>query len=410
MSLQLRWVGDEELDRVAETRLNCYAHAGRLAEEMRERLRDNPTAKSGDFLLAEADGTAIGTATSISMRMWVRGGAIPCQGVAWVGTIKTHRRRTQGADGIATQIMRETLRKAREREQVVSALMPFRGSFYEHFGYGFVERRNIWTIPIAILPHGSFEGIRFYRAEDRPGLVTFRQRIVESGQCDIERPADVWEFLLKARLDAGFVVVDQVDPDGPIRGFLCLDHQQVGTLDFLRVAQINYEDTAALLRQLHFLASLRDQYHSAILSLPVDLPLNWLLRESQLPHRLVNHPHAELRQDTRMQIRILDHKRFIESMRLSADVKGKLVIAVQECEGSESRFQIDFAEGRASVSTSHATPDFVCRDRVWAAIACGDLPAQKAIELGLAQSQQPDRAALLGAFAVGPMPFCHEYF
>ena len=32
-------------------------------------------------------------------------------------------------------------------EQVISALMPFRGSFYEHFGYGIAECRCTWTVP-----------------------------------------------------------------------------------------------------------------------------------------------------------------------------------------------------------------------------------------------------------------------
>src|SRR5258708_4987058 len=142
MPLHLNWVGEEDLDRVAQTRMLCYAHSGSELEGLRKRARENPAAKPGDFLIAEQNGSAVGTTTSLSMTMWVRGAAVPCQGVAWVGTIKTHRRRTEAGDGVATQLMRETLRKAREREQVVSALMPFRGSFYEHFGYGFVERRN----------------------------------------------------------------------------------------------------------------------------------------------------------------------------------------------------------------------------------------------------------------------------
>ena len=90
-----------------------------------------------------------------------------------------------------------------EREQVVSALMPFRGSFYEHFGYGFVERRSEWTLPLPVLPHGGFEGIQFYQPGDLQELVHFRQRVVERGQCDIERPIDVWGFQLKAQDGGG---------------------------------------------------------------------------------------------------------------------------------------------------------------------------------------------------------------
>lgn len=390
--------------------MRCYAHAGREIEKYKLQIRENPATRPGDFLIAEQDGEAVGTATSLSMTMWVRGAPVACQGVASVGTIKTHRRRNAGAQGVATQIMWETLRRAREREQVVSALMPFRASFYEHFGYGLVERRCEWTTPLSILPAGSFEGIRFYRDADLPELMHFRQRTVEHGQCDIERPEEVWKYWLKGRCEAGFVVVDRQRAGGPVHGYLAFEHQQIGTRDLLRVMQMSYDEIPALRRQLHFLSSLRDQYLTAVMLLPTDLPLNWMLRETQLPHRLVNHPHAEARQDTRMQLRVLDHKRFLETLTLLADPRGSMTIAVIESEGHESRFRVEISEGRAVVSKSDATPDFTCPDRVWAAIACGDLAASRALQLGLASAAEPRHAELLDVFGKGPPPFSHEYF
>ena len=409
MSLQLRWVGEEDLDRVAQTRMLCYAHASKDIERFREGIRADQRAKAGDYLLAERDGVAVGTATSLSMTMWVRGGEVPCQGVAWVGTIKTHRRRTQAGDGIATQIMRETVRRARERAQVVSALMPFRASYYEHFGYGIVERRNEWTVPLSLLPSGAFEGLRFYEPGDLAELSRFRHRIVQIGQCDIERSDYVWQFLLN-RAESGFVVVDRPAADGPVRGFLIFEHAVVGTRDHLRVVQNNYEDIAALNRQLHFLASLRDQYAAAALTLPVDLPLHWLLRETQLPHRPVNHSVAELRQHTRMQVRILDHKRFLEAMRLPEHARGRTVVEIHECEGVASRFEIEISAGRAQVRPSDQPADLTCSDRIWAAVACGELSARRAVELGLALSENSSATHVLDALASGPAPFCHEYF
>src|SRR5688500_16356890 len=157
MSLELRWVDDDERDRVAETRMLCYAPARKELAGYVERLKSDKRVKAGDWLLAEVDGQPVGTATSIAQTMWVRGGPVPCQGVAHVGTIKTHRRKSgNGQPGVATAVMNETIRAARERGFVVSALMPFRGSFYEHFGYGFVERRAEWTVPMAVFPKGGF--------------------------------------------------------------------------------------------------------------------------------------------------------------------------------------------------------------------------------------------------------------
>src|SRR3954452_9217935 len=150
MALTLRWLGEGEgeIDRVAQTRLYCYSPAAKDLEAYQKRIRADQRVKTGDFLLAERDGVAVGTTTSISFAMWVRGARLACQGVAWVGTIKTQRGsgRAGGEKGIASQLLNETVRKGRERGEVVSALMPFRSSYYEHFGYGMVERRNEWTV------------------------------------------------------------------------------------------------------------------------------------------------------------------------------------------------------------------------------------------------------------------------
>jgi predicted acetyltransferase len=360
-------------------------------------------------LLAERNGESVGTSTALSMTIWVRGGAIPCQGVAFVGTAKTHRRCMAGEDGTGTQLMRETLRAGRERGAVVSALMPFRASFYEHFGYGLVERRNEWTLPLAVLPVGSSDGIRLYESDDLPELVGFHQRMVETGQCDIERSSEAWKAVIK-RTDAGFFLVDRPQPDGPVRGYLWIEHEKIEARDYLLIVQNNYADSAALTRQLHFLASLRDQYHSVIGAFPADLPLNWLLRETQVPHRDVNHPTAELQSHTRMQLRILDHKRFLESLRLATCASGKVTVTVQETEGTLSSFTLDISGGRANVSSAHGSSDFACSDRVWAAIACGDLPAQRAIELGLARCINQETARVLEALGQGRLPFCREHF
>ena len=425
MSLSLRWVNESEYERVADTRLYCYGSALRDRASYLDRLRDEPRLGPGDCLLAERDGRAVGTATSLSMRMWVRGGVVPCQGVAWVGTLKTARRSSApgsaashaGAGegsrepGVATRIMHETLRRAREREQVISALMPFRGSFYEHFGYGIMERRFEWTLPLAVLPPGPADGLRFYEPADLPELVACRQRVVEAGQCDIERSAAVAAHYF-GTWDEGMIVVDRPADGGPLRGWMALAHQHEpdGT-DTIRVTQPGYQDVAGLKRQLAFLASLRDQYTRATMTLPADVPLNRLLREPQITHRdNKNHPTPEARPYTRMQCRVLDHRRFLEAMRLPADARGRVGVTVHETEGHASRLWLEFADGRVTTSPAVGEAQFECRDTTWAAVATGDLPATDAVRYGLATAGDPAAAALLDVLSRGKLPFTHEYF
>jgi hypothetical protein len=180
------------------------------------------------------------------------------------------------------------------------------------------------------------------------------------------------------------------------------------------VVESAYDSHAAFLRQLHFLRSLRDQYSGTILHLPADLPLNRLLSETQLPHRpveQVEHAVARAQPMTRMQVRILDHVRFLEALRLPATHKpGKATIAIRESEGEVSRIQLELDAGRIRARGVGGDAEVECSDQVWAAIACGDIAASDAARLGLIRVTNPDALGTLDVLSVGPVPFCNERF
>lgn len=388
----------------------CYAAGRGELPRYIERIRGDTHIKAGDFLLAERDGEPVGTATGIPMTMWVRGGPIPCQGVGFVGTIKTQRRKRIEGRGIATALMQETLRAARERGYVVSALMPFRGSFYEHFGYGFVERRRDWTLPMSILPRADFDHFRFLKPDDLDELIRFKQRLTEQTHGDIERHRVVWERYLR-QTDSEYHVVDRAT-GGPIRAYLAFGHVHNSGPDTVRVSDAMYEDIEALKRILHFLETLRDQYTNASLVLPADVRLNWLLKETQMTHRANrNHSTAEARPFNRMQVRVLDHARLLNAMtNLPAEQRGTAVVKVHEPEGDAVALNIEIAKGRASAEKSSSTPAIECDARTWAAMVFGDLPASEAARLGLITVHDRKALPVLDVFASGPAPYCMEYF
>jgi predicted acetyltransferase len=408
MALSLRWVNDDERERVAETRMLCYSPASRERAAYVERLNNDARSRAGDYLLAEENGVAVGTSTGMALTMWVRGGAVSCQGVAHVGTVKTHRRRSGG--GIGTVLMNETLRSARERGFVLSALMPFRGTFYEHFGYGFMERRADWTIPMAILPQRENDEFRFYRESDFEELVRFKQRLTERTHGDIERPAALWKQYLDGS-DDGHCVVER-SGDGPIRSFIYFVQTHHQHQDTLKVDEALYEDAGGLRRVLGFLGSLRDQYAFASMVVPGDLPLNRLLVEDQMTHRQNrNHATAEVRPFNRMQVRVLDHAKLINAMKsLPRDRSGKVVVAIRETEGATSKIAIELKDGAAAASATDASADVEMSDRMWAAVALGDLPATRAADLGLIAVTNRTPLGVLDALSAGAAPFCREYF
>ena len=208
----------------------------------------------------------------------------------------------------------------------------------------------------------------------------------------------------------GMEVIDRPDPNGPVLSWLYFVEARENEKTYLRDGSRLGFDRLRSSAQLHFLSSLKDQYSGAYLVLPGGLQLNRLLKEDQIPHRPVEHSVARAKPYTRMQIRVLDHKRVLESMQMPAETKGKVTVAIRECEGTTSAFQMDFAESRIAVMPSTQSPDLECTDVMWASLMSGDISAGDALHLGLIKVSSPQALRLLGAFSEGPAPFCQEYF
>lgn len=409
MPLNLKWVGEADYDRVLQTRLYCYGASWKDQSLFRARLEHDTRCKPGDYLLAERDGLDVGTLTSLSLKMWLHGASFACQGVAWVGTIKSHRRGGSGNEkGIATQVMNEGLRLARERGEAISALMPFRATFYEHFGYGFAERRTEWTLPANVCPAGNFDSLRFMTESDHAAMAECRNRVARAGNADMERSADGWNRHFKTYADAMFIV-DRPTKDGPVHGWLAIVAESRDGKSAALVVDREHDSIDALKRQLRFLASLKDQHSVASIHLPGDIPLHLILRETQLPHRLVEHAVAAARPYTRMQIRVLDHKKVLERIHWPMETKGKFGVSIKECEGEISRLTIDINNGRATVSAG-STDDVQLSDVHWAEIISGYISATELAKLGLIKSNKPQALKILDSLSTGSAPFCMEYF
>lgn len=410
MALKLEWTGEPGYDRVALTRQRCYSGvAGNLAK-YREGLDLDRRGKPGDYLLASRDGVDVGTATALSLQLFIRGAKLPCQGVAYVGTVKSQRRGGSSDErGVASQIMSATIDKARERGEVVSALMPFRASFYEHFGYGNAEQRVEWNVPLSILPRGDFNGFRFYEPGDEPKLLDLRAREAAAGQCDIET-SDAALQSFKRSWGDGQLFVSQPVAGGALDAYAFLIEERGPGTATIVVDDWSADSPAAFLRLLHFVASLKDQYSFARITLPADLPLNRLLKESQIPHRQVDHPVATKRPYTRMQIRVLDHVRLLGALTLPDARRGTCAVAIRETEGAITRLKLDFADGKIAAKTTTGDCEVEMTDVAWASIVSGDLPASAAHRWGAIRSNSFAAITLLDALGQGPLPWCQEYF
>jgi predicted acetyltransferase len=94
-------------------------------------------------LVAELDGAAVADLGAVRMRQNIRGAVYPMAGLAGLATLPQVRRR-----GFARALITEMLGLMRESGHVVSALYPFRPSFYERFGYvGLPQARTVTFAP-----------------------------------------------------------------------------------------------------------------------------------------------------------------------------------------------------------------------------------------------------------------------
>lgn len=128
------------------------------------RADEQPTAPAyltgNRTLVAEEDGETLATASAIPMRQNLHGTVRPTAGVAGVTTHPLARRR-----GLVRTLLHQLLDEMRDEGHQLSALYPFRPSFYARFGYtGLPAPRTVTFSPANLGP--------LLRA-DLPGEVTW---------------------------------------------------------------------------------------------------------------------------------------------------------------------------------------------------------------------------------------------
>lgn len=124
-------------------------------ESYRRRMRFFETAVS---LVAEEDGRALAGVAALRMRQNVRGLVHDMAGVASVSSHPSARRR-----GLVRELIQRLLRQMKDEGAAVSALYPFRASFYARFGYVGIPRQRTATF--------APDGLREYVGAELPGEV-----------------------------------------------------------------------------------------------------------------------------------------------------------------------------------------------------------------------------------------------
>ncbi|WDZ86252.1 GNAT family N-acetyltransferase [Micromonospora cathayae] len=145
--MTIRRVSGEEILTLSHP-LRAYAFdaSPKVADHDELRRTWLPYQEGSRTLVVEEDGTALATATAIPMRQNLRGRVLPMAGVAGVASHPLARRQ-----GHVKKLLHHLLDEAHDEGQLLSALYPFRPSFYERFGYVGVPAPRTVTFPVADL-------------------------------------------------------------------------------------------------------------------------------------------------------------------------------------------------------------------------------------------------------------------
>jgi Acetyltransferase (GNAT) domain len=143
-----RITADERLTLAFPLQAYAFDRSPTTAEDEERRRRYLPYQTGNTTLVAMVGEQPQAVASAIPMRQHVRGAVLSMAGIAGVATHPLARRR-----GHIRALMIQLLHESRDAGHLVSALHPFRPSFYARFGYvGLPQAKRVTIAPADLAP------------------------------------------------------------------------------------------------------------------------------------------------------------------------------------------------------------------------------------------------------------------
>lgn len=243
-------------------------------------------------LVVDEAGAFIGTAGAYSLRLAIPGGEADAAGVTMIGVLPTHRRR-----GLLTQMMRLQLDDVAARGEPIAVLWASEAGIYQRYGYGLasvqgnisIERnRALWLEESTVVGRPRFVDV----AEAVKLMPEAYDRVMATRPGMFARSVAWWEAHLLVdtkdhREGAGPMQRVVFEDDGRVHGYALYRTRTkwpegfpAGQLEVIEAVGVSAEATRAVWSFL-FGVDLMDRVRAW--HLPLDHPLQWMLRE---PDRL----------------------------------------------------------------------------------------------------------------------------
>lgn len=408
-ALRYRPARRTDIETLVELSLRTYRVSS--AEARRDFFSDHPRFSLRDVRVGELDGEIVASLVLYPLHAFVRGEKLPVTGVGSVAVSPEHRRR-----GIGEALIRATLREMRQRGDALSMLYSFRGDFYRRFGWGLVEQPSMYAVPPAVLPASDeARRVRRLRMPDRPLVQELYDRFTrERGHFALARRSEWWERRLWG-YEGEWVVYER--SRGQIEGYVQLV-VDAGDGPWKLVITVN--EFVAMTPDAHrgltgYLHGMRDQATEIVMKQPASAP--WGAQFSDA---------ANLRGELKLgvtrstghvgygaMLRLLDVKSALESMPVSPQARGDLVIDVRDSvlSANERAYRVHARDGQLAVRAETARqaasrdklPRLVTSAEVLAIVASGAVSPTEAAEAGMLEDQRGAAALIETWFRTRPV-------
>ncbi|GIM94215.1 GNAT family N-acetyltransferase [Paractinoplanes toevensis] len=361
-------------------------------ETYRKRMRFHETTVN---LIAEEDGQTLAGVAALRMRQNVRGLVHDMAGVASVSTHPAARRR-----GLVRELMQRLLRQMRDEGCAVSALYPFRPSFYAKFGFVGIPRHRTATFAPEGLAHllraelpGEVERLSMHEGfgaydELTRRLVTSRHGFAVYDEVRSAEFRDDKLWVAVARGEAGEVL-------GVVRYRIDQHGGELVGSDLLCTGPLG----RALL--LQFFARHVDQVARVSARLSVDdVPELWGLDFEVTTTGKVDNPG-----DNAPMVRVLD----MAALSGSQAGPGEVTLEIVDDEHIGGVWQLSATDGTLGVDKGTATPAATLTAAGFSALAYGVLDPVEVFTRGLGEVS-PDAIPALTAMFPRQMPYLFADF
>ncbi|SHJ76104.1 GNAT family N-acetyltransferase [Tepidibacter formicigenes] len=293
-------------------------------------------------------------------------------------------------------IMKSALNELYKKNQIVSILMPIDYRLYRYFGYEHCCDQIEYNMDIEILKDFKINGnLKKASLEDIPGLIDVYKSFLKDKNGYILRDENYFENLFKEiNSEDGYIYIHENEegPDGYIIYFK-MDKT-------LFVREIAYKNINALKSFLKFIYNHNTQFKKANISSSIDDKIKYLT---------LNLRNIDIKIKPFMMGRIINFKKFIESLNLNIDANLNLKVEDDFIDENNKVFNINIRKGEIEVLETNENEDLTIDINTLSQLGFSYIDTKEALFLGKINVKSKDRLKDFEKLFTKKINYINEY-